>query len=780
MSDKHPQMIAFQIEVRRVLGILSNDIYDSPYALLRENIQNAYDAVLMRQEIEGGSAFQPEISVELADNKVIITDNGIGMDEAVVSNNFWTAGSSGKNNELARKAGVVGTFGIGAMANFGVCKSLRVVTHYYEGEQTIETYAKRETLSVTKKCIEIGYTDEERHPGTIVTAELDEEHTLNVGDSLNYLTPYVQYLPIPVKVNGTLISQNDYSELFGPADESPAQTCEHRIDRGDFQFTLKMAMDRNGIRVHCSDISQGGEPIRGDIVLVQDQGSIFGLRNFFGLAPVPVPSIFNFGGVVNLSVLQPTAGREALSRDCIEVVARIVDIIEQDVAEELSQLELANSNGAFHNYIVTKNRYDLSDNIAIELKPGEGTIPLREAAPEMNGKKVYYYGGRDQSTILDFGTENSYLLHLSRDNPRRRIQNYVLQQKRIEEVPDSPRILGVVDRLDLSMAEVSLLLRIVNVLSEDYLITDPKGYIAVISHELPSMVKYNNEIVEVYLSRKSGAVQQVLQTYETAYEVFGGFVKDFIRNHLYQKFASYIPSSTKEGADALHKILMRSWEMYKYDYSEIGRLELLMGQYVAGEIEFPEVLRRSTTIQKTHLQSVQQNQVGSVEQEIPSIVEEVPTVEQQDVNLLAPLPPIMKTETQTGMKILKTDKPYAQLNDITMFLSLSDRTFKLQLDFFLQPHTTKVIWCMHKIVYIFTHASGTLSFYYDIELKERLSDNTTGGTSIPNTTIITADKIFIPIIPELVPFFDIKEGGEKSFHVRYDIIAEIGKLSETT
>ena len=48
----------FQIEVSKVLEILSNDIYDSPYALLRENIQNAYDAILMRiSEEEGGSVF---------------------------------------------------------------------------------------------------------------------------------------------------------------------------------------------------------------------------------------------------------------------------------------------------------------------------------------------------------------------------------------------------------------------------------------------------------------------------------------------------------------------------------------------------------------------------------------------------------------------------------------------------------------------------------------------------------------------------------------------------
>ena len=35
------------------------------------------------------------------------------MNEDVLQNNFWKAGSSGKNNDLAKKAGVVGTFGIG-------------------------------------------------------------------------------------------------------------------------------------------------------------------------------------------------------------------------------------------------------------------------------------------------------------------------------------------------------------------------------------------------------------------------------------------------------------------------------------------------------------------------------------------------------------------------------------------------------------------------------------------------------------------------------------------
>ena len=239
MTNSRPQKLTFQIEVKRVLEILSNDIYDSPYALLRENIQNAYDAVLMRQEIEGKNSFEPNINIELEDKKIVIIDNGIGMDETVVSNNFWKAGASGKNTELARKAGVVGTFGIGAMANFGVCKSLKVITHNYQGGQTIETYAERESLSVTEECIEIDYTNAKREPGTTVIAELDESHSLNVADSMKYLAPYVQYVPVPITINGTLISQKNYSEKVQLPGEHQYKTNEHFVEHNGFKFRLK-------------------------------------------------------------------------------------------------------------------------------------------------------------------------------------------------------------------------------------------------------------------------------------------------------------------------------------------------------------------------------------------------------------------------------------------------------------------------------------------------------------------------------------------------------------
>ncbi|GAJ22564.1 unnamed protein product, partial [marine sediment metagenome] len=87
------------------------------------------------------------------------------------------------------------------------------------------------------------------------------------------------------------------------------------------------------------------------------------------------------------------------------------------------------------------------------------------------------------------------------------------------------------------------------------------------------------------------------------YEIYGGFVKDFIRNHLYQKFSQYVPSSTRQGAEALHKILMKNRELYKYEYSDLGELDTLLTDYVSGKVDFPELLRKSTTV-SVHSQSV--------------------------------------------------------------------------------------------------------------------------------------------------------------------------------
>ena len=47
----------FDIKIDRILNILCDQIYDSPLSLLRENVQNAYDAILMEDREAGMSEF---------------------------------------------------------------------------------------------------------------------------------------------------------------------------------------------------------------------------------------------------------------------------------------------------------------------------------------------------------------------------------------------------------------------------------------------------------------------------------------------------------------------------------------------------------------------------------------------------------------------------------------------------------------------------------------------------------------------------------------------------
>jgi len=771
--------INFQIEVSRVLEILSNDIYDSPYALLRENVQNAYDAVLMRLALEHDNNFTPKIEMIINGKNISISDNGIGMDESVFQNNFWKAGSSGKNNETAKKAGVVGTFGIGAMANFGVSNSMKVTSRKAGTNITIETFAEREKLSVTEECIESRILSENRNePGTTVEVILDEKQNVNETGAIQYLNPYIQYVQIPIYINGKLVSQKDYNSSYETGQEHIHVTNSININSGIIQCKLEYSLTKTGlIKFRATDIIYNNTSLIGSIVLTQGAASIYGLRNFFGLAPLPVPNIFNLGGVVNLSNLHPTAGREALSRDSINIVSQMLGVIENKICEEIHMNPVIDNNPLFLNYVVNKNRYDLAGEIKIERKPDNIMLPLKEVSKEIDGRKVYYYGGRDPQTILAFGNENSYLLNISQSNPRRRIQTLLLNQKGIEQVPDKPHIIKLIDRSSMSLAEVSLILRITSILSDDYLLANNKVVLANISHQVPSLVEQDGEIIKIFISRESGAIQQVLTSYETAYEIFGGFVKDFIRNHLYQKFSNFIPSSTRNGAEALHKILLKNRELFKYESTDLGELESLLSDYVSGDVDFPEVLKRSTSIRRTHTQHVGQAQIGNAEQEIPSLTNNI-SDDVINTDTLIALPPIERTESETDKKILKTDKKYPHLNNFSMFLSLSDRVYKKQMDFFLEPHTTKIIWGMHRIVFIFTHASTNLSLYYDIELKERLTNDSTGGMPIPTTTILTKNKIFIPIIPELEEYFDIKVGG-KEFFVRHDIITDFTKEKKT-
>ena len=93
-----------------------------------------------------------------------------------------------------------------------------------------------------------------------------------------------------------------------------------------------------------------------------------------------------------------------------------------------------------------------------------------------------------------------------------------------------------------------------------------------------------------------------------------------------------------------------------------------------------------------------------------------------------------------------------------------------EAEIFRTPHTTRILWGGHRVVYIFTEATGRLNLYYDIELREPIDYAKASGGMFRTTTLITKNRIFVPVPETLAEEFKIAN-GPKEFFVRFDVLS---------
>ena len=750
--------LAFKVDFSRILDLLADQIYQSPLALLRENTQNAFDAIRMREAED--QQFQPKIHVTVNGEQVVVSDNGNGMTAEEIESNYWYAGKSGKNTDAARAAGVVGTFGIGAMANFGVADELSVESESaITGQRTISSVLKSE-LSTDTAGISVTPVEHMGEPGTTVLARLAPGNELSVQDARKYLREFVEFVDIPVFFNGDKISGDKIRSAL-PSEkhawfEDRTDVSLAGILSGDLEL---YGMASGELRIVLEGVnSERGLGKPGSIVLLQGRNVIRTSRSGFGLANVTTQSGYGWGGIADLPFLQPTAGREALDAASNQLLQRIVSALDNLISPIAAEHPESFSNDGFLQWIAATKQFSLCGHLEVSPRPsGEP-----EALASVIGRRgLRYYGGRDPSVIQTYASDDEPLVVLSRRAPRRDCELGYLRIQRVMEVDISPKVDEEFPTTAWGFHHAALAARLARIFEEDYFLPVDIRF-GSITGGLPLLVTDVNTPVVIYLDPTSTSVAPVLALYTDDFNAFNPYVKDFVRSTVFPRVSTLVPSSTREGAEAFLRHLRSNREWFEYDIDDRADLGEVLEELHAGRLSVVEATRRLTDTGRSF---VEVSIAGT--EPLSSVVKEIgDETENGDVpDPFEASPGIDRREEETSARILTSSQP---VNGYTCFLSISDRVQREKGDFFIQPHSTEIVWGGRKVIFVFQHHSKRFGLYYDI-LCPGLVEASSGRGPRVTSTILTKNRTFIPIPEEIAETFLPKADERKRLEVRCDI-----------
>ncbi len=751
--------IPFKVEISRILELLADQIYQSPLALLRENTQNAFDAIRMR--MSKGDSFEPAILVTVDSESVVVVDNGIGMTAQEIETNYWYAGRSGKNTDEARAAGVVGTFGIGAMANFGVADALEVVSESARtGERTLSSVEKSD-LSTDSNVISVASIESKGRPGTTIRARLASESRVSVSEARAYLHEFVEFVDVPVYFNEESLSGSIHRSVL-PSEKHAWAEKRKGLDlagvvMGDLEV---LGMATGELRVVIQNITSPASPGQsGSVVLLQGRGAIRTLRSGFGLSRVATHSGYRWGGVADLPFLRPTAGREALDARSNQLLQHIISALDDQVSSIAASHSESFSNDGFLQWIVDTKGFSRCGPLEVHLRP-TGQFERLEDVVKRRG--IRYYSGRSESVVQTYASEDETLIVLSRRSPRRNCELGYLRSKGIREVDISPRVTREIPIAQQSFDHSALATRLARILEEDYFLAAEVRFGA-ISGGLSILVTDSGNPATIYVNPESSSVAPLLALYRSDFDAFGPFVKDFVRSAVFPRIAKLVPSSTREGSEAFLRHLRANREWFEYELDDKANVDEIFKELAAGTLTVVEATKRLVDSGRSvvEVSSSGAAPVSSVVRDFESGDEDTELGDTFEAR-----PGIDRREQRTDALILTSESP---VNGYCCFLSLSERVQREKGDFFLQPHTTEIVWGGRKVMFIFQHHSGHFGLYYDILCPGLVSAESGGGQYV-TSTILANERTFVPVPSAIADDFMPSAGERKRLEVRCDVL----------
>ena len=482
------------IEFDSVLRAISKQIYETPHAFLRENVQNAIDAVRIQALRDGKDAGEPEyvIDVHVDSKRVSVRDNGIGMSRTDLQGFFWTIGSSGKRGDEAREAGCVGMFGIGGFANFGVCDRLVVTS-----KDSVSTTGTATSLSAEEirqagtaiPKVTIVDSDDANPRGTLVEGEVKSPP--NVEELRAYLRDFVRYVPIEVRFNGQCISRDRFEALEDQDNLVQIGESVRRWESGDAVVLGRLWEDRGHTLVaSVEELVWGGTTTSMKGRLRFEAGPIDAFKRGFKLCATQVPTSIGVSGRLDCDLFVPTAGRDSLDSETMGLLGQLVALLEEvavDVVLE-SPERIAQHTRIFR-YISRRGLIDKMTNVAVRLADGtEATLGDVRRRASAGGVSVFYGTARKQALSQVMQAQGHIVVQLSADRHRQAAERSYLEQYCRGKAFD-----GVVDCVevydDLTIFERVFLSEVERNIMRSYEIRDFDLIAGKLTEDIPSFVK---------------------------------------------------------------------------------------------------------------------------------------------------------------------------------------------------------------------------------------------------------------------------------------------------
>ena len=219
----------FQTETKQLLKLMIHSLYSNKEIFLRELVSNASDAIdkLRFKSVEDKSIskmnndLKIDVKIFKDENKIVISDNGIGMSEEEIIQNIGTIARSGTSSFLDNITGdkqkdsnLIGQFGVGFYSVFMVADRVQVLSKsaYESSNEAIlwessgeEKYKLEQSTKESNGTDIIIYLNEDNH-------EFAEE-----GRVKFLLEKYSQYINFPLNLiseSGEVNRINDSEALW--------------------------------------------------------------------------------------------------------------------------------------------------------------------------------------------------------------------------------------------------------------------------------------------------------------------------------------------------------------------------------------------------------------------------------------------------------------------------------------------------------------------------------------------------------------------------------------